>query len=522
MTLLRRPTRSRYPICIHCSFPASTLYRRYTPSLVVLVRCGNPRCGRVVDSYADEEWRRPPPIRGREKEDQGAVDGKAWGSHGISWMDVILVKPRAYRHFLYNVPFLLPPPGHPRRGKLAFRQAPGEDEYLQSNESDDDWSSWTTVIKRFVALSLVDAYLKWFYLCAYPMADGAGAFKALAGSSPWWTSPSLLRTAGGYLRTPRLSTSTRLSTWPWSLRPRPSPSGLAASALATAAAAVVESTSSVTTTSDATQVMVQGYLMVWLATMAELLAFHATVTAGSAAWVGWQRMRRRRQSNVAVGEHQETYQDEHNIAHIRPHDGDEAVEGDDAFSIASSSSSDSESAHTAGPLDRPPPGVELLDLYRPQLISTALLLSSLSTLLLLLIVLLWESKLPRSGVDNSSRHHHRQDSADILAPQPSVLGDLLPSSLLVLPQLASLPLPTLSTDFAVRTLLGGLSAGVCLAVVHPRSPLLTTSLLLIGWTVASAGVRQRWTLLPSDAGPGGGGMAGWEGWRARGLYCDVR
>lgn len=83
----------RLPICIHCSHPASTLYRRYTASLIVLVRCGNPECGRVVDSYADEEWRRPAAGGRRQREEQeqeaSSGGGKAWGSLGISWMDVV-------------------------------------------------------------------------------------------------------------------------------------------------------------------------------------------------------------------------------------------------------------------------------------------------------------------------------------------------------------------------------------------------------------------------------------------------
>lgn len=377
-----------------------------------------------------------------------------------------------------------------------------------------------------MALSLVDAYLRWFYLCAYPAAPVAGLGEDT--DVAWWTLPALLRQAGSLLQpqSSTSSTSTILSLAFWRQHQESDHKSSLSSFLPPAVASSVEA--------DGTQGMVMSYLMVWVATATELLAFHATVTAGSMAWIRWQRARRGR------GQQQEMVPVQHGMGEAETEDGDDDDGGDDASSSSSSEASSTSLSSTnsnSGPIDHPPPNVTLLDLYRPQLISTALLLSSLSTLLLLSIVLLWESKLPRPGSGDGEGQDDRHRSSSSLAG-PTTIGDLLPTLLLSSPlfttylpttlrtTLTTLPLPHLSTDFAVRTLLGGLSAGVCLAVVHPREPLLTTSLLLVGWTVASGGVRGRWTLLPGEAGPGGaggcvGGGMSWEQGRARGLYCAL-
>lgn len=200
--------------------------------------------------------------------------------------------------------------------------------------------------------------------------------------------------------------------------------------------------------------MVLSYLAVWIATMAETVAFYGTVTLVSVVYVRWQRRRRhsaRMDQPTAQGAGQK---DEGSSSGSDDDDeGDEDAIVDDL---------------TLGPVDSPPPDVSLLDLYRPQLIPTALMLSSLSTLLLLSIVLLWESKLPRPQSDETHLHHRQPSTEAYSCLEPTTLGHLLPSSIL-----SSFGLSpawslqdagiTFSTDFAVRTLLGGLSAGVCLA-----------------------------------------------------------
>lgn len=74
--------RAHLPVCVHCSQPAHCLYKHYTPTLVVLMRCGNERCGRVVDTYADEEYL----DGGVQSEDGGS---RAKGAPGTSWMDLV-------------------------------------------------------------------------------------------------------------------------------------------------------------------------------------------------------------------------------------------------------------------------------------------------------------------------------------------------------------------------------------------------------------------------------------------------
>ncbi|CAO1626696.1 unnamed protein product [Jaminaea pallidilutea] len=370
-------------------------------------------------------------------------------------MDLILVKPRAYRHFLYNLPFLLPAPTHQHQKGRHDQPALPTD--VQSGES--AVRAWLNVGKRLVALVLVDAYLRWFYLCAYGVpghATPGSSIQHLFGKSQnrtlrQYSLPSVLQSVTHNLdrRALRQGPNSEAST------------------------------------------MVLSYLAVWIATMAETVAFYGTVTLLSVVYVGWQRWRRhsaRRDQSAAQNAEQK---DEGSSDDDDDDDDDEDAVVDDL---------------TLGPVDSPPPDVSLLDLYRPQLIPTALMLSSLSTLLLLSIVLLWESKLPRPQSDGTHLHH-RQPSAEAYSSlEPTTLGHLLPSSIL-----SSFGLSpawslqdagiTFSTDFAVRTLLGGLSAGVCLAVIHPRAPVFTTGLLLVGWYVESL-VRTYWTLLPSKVGPG--------------------
>jgi hypothetical protein len=57
-------------------------------------------------------------------------------------MDLLLVKPRAYRHFLFNTHFLL--------SRMTTSDASEEEASLQQGH-------WKRIVKRFLALSLVDA-----------------------------------------------------------------------------------------------------------------------------------------------------------------------------------------------------------------------------------------------------------------------------------------------------------------------------------------------------------------------------
>lgn len=228
----------------------------------------------------------------------------------------ILVKPRAYRHFLYNLPFLLPAP--------TTTHAEKDKDKEQTNSNDDkaalpthgttpaESHAWRAIAKRLVALSLVDGYLRWFYLCAYSPPAAT-----LPQSPPAYTLPNVLFKA------------TR-------------------SLLNTAAAMRSRSDAAVLLRQiGITELMVGSYLMVWVGTLLETVAMYATVTALSSAYVVWARWRTRRDA----GE--------------KGSDG-----GDDGDSDGHHSSDDEDEVEAAaqldfpGPVDVPPRGVRVLDLYR--------------------------------------------------------------------------------------------------------------------------------------------------------------
>ncbi|GKV49403.1 hypothetical protein SLEP1_g56154 [Rubroshorea leprosula] len=62
--------------CVQCGFRFKTLFVQYSPGNIRLMKCGN--CGAVADDYIECEFM-------------------------ILLIDLILHKPKAYRHLLYNV-----------------------------------------------------------------------------------------------------------------------------------------------------------------------------------------------------------------------------------------------------------------------------------------------------------------------------------------------------------------------------------------------------------------------------------
>lgn len=74
--------RQYYPICTACSKPASRIYKSYTPTLIVLVRCSNQECKSVVDPYGDEEYR-PGSKNRRSKNSETEIHISG------SWMDLV-------------------------------------------------------------------------------------------------------------------------------------------------------------------------------------------------------------------------------------------------------------------------------------------------------------------------------------------------------------------------------------------------------------------------------------------------
>lgn len=121
-------------VCVHCARGIDALHTTLGSGHVVLVRC---KCGQVADPYLE----------------YGAV---------AVFLDFLLVKPRAYRHVLYNATHrhTIPIAGTGERDATAR-------EFL------------FTHARRLLAVVLVESYLVWFYSCVhhrscsgeYPLAD---------------------------------------------------------------------------------------------------------------------------------------------------------------------------------------------------------------------------------------------------------------------------------------------------------------------------------------------------------------
>lgn len=390
----------------------------------------------------------------------------------------ILLKPRAYRHFLFNLPFLLPRPGDSNESNNRAQSVQVVDE-------------WMAVTKRFLALSFVDAYLRWFYLCSHASDEVAS-----------WSPSPRSHVLPGALRTDRtwsLPSLAQRGYW-WTKR-------------------------NFATSTDI-DTMLQSYFAVWLGTIAETLALHVTITLFSAAFIRIVR-RRRLQAKLKTRASRNALKPDMSID----------SSSDDTADGCAEEASDTSERSAAGPIDSSPGDIDLVDLYRPQLVPDALLLSSVSILVLLSIVLLWESKLLSFSAVGEELRSQRWGERTLRPQHGSELarvhiGDVVPSNILswlgVWPQRLLIAMSGedslfFSTDFAVRTLLGGLSFGVCLSVLHPRRPILTTGLLLAGWLAAFV-VRTVWTGLPAHAGPIGDSFASKVGapWlSAKETYCSA-
>jgi len=112
------------PICVHCSTPTQALYVSYGPQHLICTKCK--ACGAFADPYVEHE----------------AI---------IVIIDLILVKPRAYRHLLFN-------------RKDVFSQNENENKGKSTSDATKR-HAWFQLARHFLALLMVDAYLRWFYLC---------------------------------------------------------------------------------------------------------------------------------------------------------------------------------------------------------------------------------------------------------------------------------------------------------------------------------------------------------------------
>ncbi|WFD30918.1 sterol homeostasis protein [Malassezia sp. CBS 17886] len=110
------------PVCVHCAQPVSALLAKFGSGHVALVRCGQHGetrgCGRRADPYLE------------------------YGPT-IVLIDLLLAKPRVYRHLLYNRHVW-----HVTEGTAAPPAA--------------------VHARRFLAYVLAESYLRWFFTCVHP------------------------------------------------------------------------------------------------------------------------------------------------------------------------------------------------------------------------------------------------------------------------------------------------------------------------------------------------------------------
>ncbi|SJX61173.1 related to ARV1-protein functioning in transport of glycosylphosphatidylinositol intermediates into ER lumen [Sporisorium reilianum f. sp. reilianum] len=142
------------PICIHCATPIESLYMRYGQDHIVLSPCTSDIC--APSSAVSEKSS----SSGTKAGASAVVLADEYLEHDlpIVIIDLILAKPQAYRHLLFNRPSIFASASSAAVGKGASAGTGGE-----------GWGRevWE-LVKRILALSLVDAYIRWFYMCVQP------------------------------------------------------------------------------------------------------------------------------------------------------------------------------------------------------------------------------------------------------------------------------------------------------------------------------------------------------------------
>lgn len=155
------------PVCIHCATPIESLYMRYGKDHIVLSPCSSsicsptPACTSTCSTSPSDTATATGPAAGSAS---AAILADEYLEHDlpIVIIDLLLAKSQAYRHLLFNRSSIFNPT--PDQAAKTTGQAPKK---LK-------WGHVFAVLKRFVALCLVDAYIRWFYLCVHPSLPPAG------------------------------------------------------------------------------------------------------------------------------------------------------------------------------------------------------------------------------------------------------------------------------------------------------------------------------------------------------------
>lgn len=136
------------PICIHCATPIESLYMRYGQDHIVLAPCTSAICAPTTTTSSE-----------KASAAAAVVLADEYLTHDlpIVIVDLMLAKPQAYRHLLFNRPSIF-------AGAAPSSAAAG----AKDSGGGGGWREVWEVGKRVLALALVDAYIRWFYLCVQP------------------------------------------------------------------------------------------------------------------------------------------------------------------------------------------------------------------------------------------------------------------------------------------------------------------------------------------------------------------
>ncbi|KAJ9477650.1 hypothetical protein PHBOTO_001199 [Pseudozyma hubeiensis] len=142
------------PVCIHCATPIESLYMRYGKDHIVLSPCTSSICSSPSNSTSSTS--------SAAGSQSPVVLADEYLEHDlpIVIIDLILAKPQAYRHLLFNRSTIFTPTSND-----ALKDDKKENKEFAARNS---WGDVATLLKRLVALCLVDAYIRWFYLCVQP------------------------------------------------------------------------------------------------------------------------------------------------------------------------------------------------------------------------------------------------------------------------------------------------------------------------------------------------------------------
>ncbi|KAK0534691.1 hypothetical protein OC842_002559 [Tilletia horrida] len=161
-------------VCVHCGTPQTHLYLQYPHGSVLSAPCEACHAESTHSTSLQADGGAAHPITTSVKR---AADPYVESDAIVVFLDLILVKPRAFRHLLFNRPLLLlqdrdasSRAGSPgRKGKE--REKDGT--VLMPGSAISGRTAWLRTARSFVALQLVDAFLRWYYLCAYDTSVNA-------------------------------------------------------------------------------------------------------------------------------------------------------------------------------------------------------------------------------------------------------------------------------------------------------------------------------------------------------------